>query len=556
MTKRIFHSVMISCVLVIAVIVTVVMGSMYAYFTEISKNNLKKTTQIVAYALETSGEAFLEGFQTSEYRITWISPYGVVLYDNIADSDEMENHLDREEVKSAFETGSGYSIRNSKTITARMLYYAIKLSDNSVVRLAVSQSTIAALLFNMLPKIAVVVLICLVLSYFLARRLSRKIVKPLNELSLDDPLSNEGYDELSLLFQRIDLQQKRIEQMRNELIQKQEEFEAVTGNMNEGLVLLNDKGTILSINHSAKALLGANDNSVGDDIYTLNRTYIMQKLIEETKEKGKAERIININDRIYQINAGKVVSEEKTSGIALLMFDVTENKKAAKERSEFTANVSHELKTPLHSISGCAELLLNDMVKKEDEKRFYSQIYNDSKRMIKLVDDIIKLSELDEGNINIPFEPVDLFEIIKAEADNLKNAAEKAKVTLTIKGESAVMCAYARLLQAIVHNLADNAIKYNHKGGYVVISVINEEKYCVLRVADNAVGMSPQDTKRVFERFYRVDKSRSNALGSTGLGLSIVKHAAMMHNAEISLESALNEGTTVTIRFPKGKTNQ
>lgn len=528
-----------------------IMGILFSYFSQVQQDQLKIQTELAAQGVSHEGEAYFEHLRTQDYRITWIDYDGSVIYDSQSNASDMENHMERQEIKQAMEYGYGESSRYSSTLTQRYLYSAKKLGDGTVIRLSVSQNTVLTLMLGMLQPSCIVIFIALILSLFLASRLSKSIVKPLNDINLDDPLSNEGYDELSPLLGRIESQQKQLKAQSHELKRKQNEFEAVTSNMNEGLVLLNNNGKILSINHSAKKLLSAGGECIGQDILTVNRTLELQGLLEKAINGSSGEIVMEFGGEEYQINSSPVMSGSKVSGAVILMFDVTEKEKSEQMRREFTSNVSHELKTPLHSISGYAELLNNGMVRQEDITRFAGKIYTESQRMIKLVEDIIGLSRLDEGAEEMKREDVDLYALSQETVQSLAKHAEEAHVTLSLSGTSTVINAVPQLIRGIIYNLCDNAIKYNRDGGSVDIEVGSDDSEALLKVSDTGIGIAPEHQNRIFERFYRVDKSHSKAVGGTGLGLSIVKHAALIHDAAIELESVVGEGTSITVRFPR-----
>ena len=553
MTKRIFRSICLVAIAVFLASVTLFLCVLYGYFGNVQQNQLKTQTELAAQGVEVVGAEYFEGLSPKEYRVSWISADGKVLYDSEADSSEMENHLAREEIKEALEFGYGESARYSATLMERTLYSAKRLSDGTVVRLSVAQSTIPTLLLGMTQPIIIIIVIAIVVSFWLAHRLSKNITAPLNQLNLDDPLNNEGYDELSPLLRRIDAQQRQIRGQEKELQQKQEEFEAVTENMAEGIVLLNTKGVILGINRAASTLFGTTRNSIGKYILSVNRNLEISELLSGIESGVQTEKIIDLNGGKYQLALNPVRESDKISGAVLLMLDVTEKEQAEQMRREFTANVSHELKTPLHTIAGCAELLENGMVRPEDTARFYSQIRGEAGRMIALVEDIIRLSHLDEGAEGMKRECVDLYDLTAETVKLLSREAESAGVSVSIEGENAVVYGIPQLLESIIYNLTDNAIKYNRQGGTVKVSVEPLSDGVRLSVADTGIGIPPEHRERIFERFYRVDKSRSKELGGTGLGLSIVKHAARLHNAKIELQSTEGKGTTITVVFPEQK---
>ena len=553
MTKRIFRSICLVAIAVFFASVTLFLCVLYDYFGNVQQDQLKTQTELAAQGVEAVGAEYFEGLSPKGYRVSWIREDGKVLYDSEADSSEMENHLAREEIREALESGYGESARYSATLMERTLYSAKRLSDGTVVRLSVAQSTLLTLLLGMAPPIIMIIVIAIGISFWLAHRLSKNITAPLNQINLDDPLNNEGYDELSPLLRRIDAQQHQIRRQEKQLWQKQKEFEAVTENMAEGILLLNTKGMILGINRAARNLFGATHDCVGKYILSVNRNLEISEFLSGIGCGARKEKIIDLNGGKYQLALNPVRESGIISGAVLLMLDVTEKEQAEQMRREFTANVSHELKTPLHTIAGCAELLENGMVRAEDTERFYAQIRGEAGRMIALVEDIIRLSHLDEGTENMKRERVDLYELAAGTVRSLSREAESAGVSIYFEGESAMVQGIPQLLESIVYNLTDNAIKYNRRGGMVKVSVEPLSDGVRLSVADTGIGIPSEHRERIFERFYRVDKSRSKELGGTGLGLSIVKHAVRLHNANIELQSAEGEGTTITVVFPEGK---
>ena len=545
MTQKIFRSICLACLAVFLSSLVLIMGALYGYFSRTQLRQLQVETALAAQGVSRDGADYFDRLDVSGLRFTWIAADGSVLYDSASDSSAMENHLEREEIQQALSTGTGTSTRYSSTLLERLLYAAQRLPDGTVLRLASSQYSVVTITLGTLQPILLVAVIAVVLALVLASRLSKRLVRPLNELDLDDPLSNDCADELAPLLRRIDSQQRQLRAQQSQLRQRREEFTAVTNNMSEGLLLLSAKGAVLSINPAAARLLGTDKDCVGQDLLSVNRSLELQNLIAQARAGRRAEAVLPLAAGSYQIDANPVVSDGAVSGVAVLMFDVTERESAEQMRREFTANVSHELKTPLHSISGCAELLLNGMVKSEDVERFSRQIYTEAQRMITLVDDIIRLSRLDEGAEGMQWETVDLFSLAEDTVRRLSSTAQGADVSLTLTGEDVSIRGIPQLLEGIVYNLCDNAIKYNRPGGSVRIHV-----YVQLSVADTGIGIPPEHQGRVFERFYRVDKSHSKEVGGTGLGLSIVKHAARIHNAQLDLRSTPGEGTTITVRFP------
>ena len=552
MTNKIFRSIFLVAIAVFSAALILIMGILYEYFSLLQMRQLEEQTALAASVMDTQGLSSLDQIESDRLRITWVEANGTVKYDSKTNSEDMENHLEREEIREASQTGRGSSARYSTTLTERQFYAAERLSDGSILRLSVSQLTWWSLLLAMLPPIIFVVAAALGLSLYLAYRLSRAIVRPLNELDLDAPEPNDEYVELNPLIHRIQMQQRELKLQRAELDRTEQEFNAATQNMSEGIVLLNETGTILSINEAALRLLEITRYCIGKDLLLFQNTPALQELIHTAQSGEHAERTVRLGGESYQVNASPIISEGKLRGIAMIILDISEKEKAEKMRKEFTANVSHELKTPLHTISGCAELLAGDMVKAEDIPQFAQRIYAESERMITLINDIISLAGLDEGIENIPKERVDLYHLAKEAMERLAPAAREAEISLSLTGSSAYLYGIPPLLSEIISNLLENAVKYNVSGGSVEVDVADSEDSVILSVRDTGIGIPADQQERIFERFYRVDKSRSKEVGGTGLGLSIVKHAAKLHQAEVEVKSAPEQGTTIRIVFPKG----
>lgn len=553
MTKRIFRSICLVALTVFLASVVLIMGVLYEYFSNVEQAQLKMQTALAAQGVTNEGIDYFRNLKVTNYRISWIDTDGTVLYDSESDPVEMENHLEREEIREAVLTGYGESRRYSATLMERSLYSAQKLKDGTILRLSISQSSILTLLLGMTQPICVIFVAALAFSVFLAVRVSKKIVRPLNEIDLDHPLSNEGYDELSPFLRRINSQQKELQWQSAKLHQKENELSTIIGSMNEGMVLLNTKGKIVSMNPAAGKLLDAEEDHSGMDMLSLCRNLDLQEILSKALQGEAGERVIPLHGESYQIDANPIISENAVRGAALFFFNVTEKEKAEQIRREFTANVSHELKTPLHSISGYAELLKNNMVKENDRVPFAGKIYDEAQRMIRLVEDIISLSRLDEGAADMRFEYIDLYNVSQKALRSLEPEADAACVTLELSGTPAALKGIARLLYSIVYNLCDNAVKYNHEHGKVTVNIQNEESSVILSVSDTGIGIAPEHHDRIFERFYRVDKSHSKEVGGTGLGLSIVKHAAKIHNAKIEVKSNTGKGTVIIVTFPKQK---
>ena len=552
MTKRIFRSVFLASLLVFLAGLALVVGTMYNYFSVRQAGQLHIEARLAANGVERAGLEYLETVDDGEVRLTWIAEDGTVIYDTDAEAGEMENHAEREEFREALRYGTGEGERTSSTLSEKTVYYAIRLSDGSVLRTAESHYTLPALLMGIIQPLVLILVLALLLSGWLASRLSKRIVGPLNAIDLDKPLENDAYDELSPLLTRVERQQRQISGQLEELRRRKEEFAAITDSMSEGLILIDSRGTVMSVNPSARKIFGADASSEGRDVLTVDRSPELRALLEKSAGGGRAECCISRGEREYLLTASPVVTGGERQGTVLLAVDVTEKQRAERLRREFTANVSHELKTPLHSIMGSAELLQDGLVRPEDRDRFLGRIRSEAARLVQLVQDVIDLSRLDEGE-EFPREDADLMAMAREVAASLADEAERRKVALTVSGEGGTVRGVRRLLWEIIWNLAENAVKYSRpEGGRADISVNTLPDGRVrLTVSDDGVGIPPEAQSRVFERFYRVDKSHSRETGGTGLGLSIVKHAAQYHGAEVELESEPGKGTTISVTFQK-----
>ena len=551
MTKKIFRSTVAVGLAVLAASLVIIMSALYSYFGKLQEQQLKDELSIAAAAMaEGDGTSYLTRLDSDNYRITWLRADGVVIYDTRADAATMENHAQREEVRQALANGAGESSRYSNTMLTKMLYYAQRLPDGTVLRLSASRVTAGAVLLGMLQPILLVIAAALILSGLLASRVSKRIVEPLNRLDLEHPLENEAYEELSPLLRRLEHQRRQIDQQMGALRRRSEEFEQITASMTEGLVLLDNSGTVLSINPAATRLLEITPNCLGADFGVANRNAAISALVEKALTGEKAEENVALTGGEYLAAASPVRSDGAVFGVVLLLFDVTQKQKAEALRREFTANVSHELKTPLHAISGYAELMKDGLVPPEDTRHFAEKIYGEAQRMIDLVEDTLRLSRLDEGAADMQWAPIDLYETAKSAMQELTAPAELKNVSIQLEGTKTVIQGIPQLVSGIVFNLMDNAVKYNKDGGLVIVRLGEEKGQAVLTVTDTGIGISPEHQERVFERFYRVDKSHSKEIGGTGLGLSIVKHAALILGAAIELDSTVGKGTIVTVRFP------
>ena len=551
MTRKVFLSIMAAAAVVLLCSVLIIMGCLYDYFGGVQERQLEDELALAQTGVECSGKTYLKALEGESYRLTWIAPSGEVLFDSQADESSMENHAQREEVRQALETGEGQSSRYSSTLLEKTIYYAKKLADGSILRISISRATAGVLVMGMLQPMLVVLAAALILALVLAKRISARIVAPLNRLDLEKPLENDTYEELSPLLTRINQQRRQIDAQLRTLQQKKDEFDQITASMNESLVLMNEKGTVLSINPAARALFHAEPDCVGQVFLTVERSHEISCAIRRALEEGHAELRVERGGHEYQLDISRIESEGTVIGAVLLAFDVTEQAFAERNRREFTANVSHELKTPLQSIMGSAELIENGLVKQEDMPRFVGHIRTEAARLVTLIEDIIRLSQLDEGG-ELPFEPVDLKKLAEEASASLASAAAEKQVTIRVHGDDRQITTVRRLASEIIYNLCDNAVKYNREGGSVDVTIDGTAHGAVVTVQDTGIGIPPEHQSRVFERFYRVDKSHSRQSGGTGLGLSIVKHAVQYLGGRIELESQPGKGTTMRVHFPDG----
>ena len=549
MTKKIFQSILLVAGCVLLASLLIIMGFLYDYFGGVEENQLRDELNLAAAAVEDGGTDYLSRLTADRCRLTWIAADGSVLYDTKTDAESLENHASRAEVSQALATGTGESTRYSSTLMEKTMYYAQRLDDGTVLRISISRATVGMIAVGMIQPLLIVLIVALILSGLLARRLSRRIVDPLNSLDLEHPLDNDAYEELSPLLKRIHRQHVEIQTQLRELREKTDEFTQITGSMREGLILLDEHGSILSINAAAQMLFGADAQCVGRDFLTVERSHEISAAIQAAVTDGHSEVRAERAGRVYQFDISRITSNGKLLGTVILAFDITEQEFAERNRREFTANVSHELKTPLQGIIGSAELIENGMVRPDDLPRFVGHIHAEAARLVTLIDDIIRLSQLDEGDA-MPTEPVDLLAVSQEAAENLHDAAAARDVTVSVTGQPSVIPGVRRLLYEVVYNLCDNAIKYNRGGGRVDVTVAADAGGSSITVADTGIGIAPEHQSRVFERFYRVDKSHSKASGGTGLGLSIVKHAVQYHHGRIELESTPGTGTTIRVVFP------
>ena len=544
MASKIFRSTVFVAVVVLLCSLGIVMGLLYNHFTGVQVAQLKDELSLAVTGTEQYGNAFLENVEADRFRVTWIAADGAVLFDTQVDEEAMENHADREEIREALQSGTGSSVRLSATLTEQTYYEARRLRDGTVLRVSTSQKSAWSLMIGMLWPVILIAILAIGLSASLARRMARKIVEPLNTLDLEQPLKNDVYEEVSPLLQRIHRQHNQIAQQLEELRRRTDEFEQITGNMQEGLVLLSSEGNVLSINPTARRLFDAGDHCIGRNFLMIDRSSGMRNAVNDALDKGRGSARETRNGRNYQFDLSRIESDGNVIGAVVLAFDITERLNSEQLRREFSANVSHELKTPLQGIIGSAELLESGMVKPGDEPRFVGHIRREAARLVNLIEDIIRLSQLDEG-VELPAENVDLLALAEEVKSTREPCAAEKNVSVQITGAGFTVHGVRRLLYEIVYNLCDNAIKYNVPGGSVTVTA-QEGK---LVVSDTGIGIPAEHQSRVFERFYRVDKSHSKQSGGTGLGLSIVKHAAGYHNAALELESTPGKGTTITVAF-------
>lgn len=548
MTKKIFRSIIFGSVIALLVSFVFIMGILYEYFNNQLLSELRNEATLAELGVEEYGVDYLENIDL-ENRVTWIDKDGTVLYDTTVDVAKLENHADREEFKEAVENGSGSSQRYSDTLAEKIVYYALKLDDGTVIRISSEQYSAWALIASMLDPLIFVFVIIVIISILLANLLSKKIVKPLNEMNIENPDIDANYPEVIPLVKKIRKQHILIERQMTELKKNEEEFRAITSNMQEGFIIIDTKTLVLSFNNGIEKLFDVHDIKIGDSVFTINRSEVFREVVEGSLVGKRGEGQLKYNGKIYQLYANPVFEDGNVRGSVLLIVDVTEKEKREELRREFTSNVSHELKTPLTSIFGISEIIMNGIVKPDDIPKFAKDIHNESGRLITLVNDIIKLSKLDEGAEFGDKQHVDIFKMAQDTITRLDSMAQERNITVKLTGEKTVMESIPAVADEIIHNVIENAIKYNKENGSVDVFAGKENGRITFRVKDTGIGIPDADINRVFERFYRVDKSHSRKIGGTGLGLSIVKHGVSFLGGELSIKSKVNEGTTITIVF-------
>lgn len=551
MTKKIFKSTVLVSAMILILGSALVMGILYRYFGKQLDGELEKEASYLAYGVEQSGVNYLEHLQQKDARITYIDASGNVLYDSQADISSMENHSDRKEFEEAVQKGHGYAERMSSTLSEKTVYYARKLTDGTVLRVAVVHSSILALMLQLLPSVIDVAIVMLILAGIAAARISAKIVKPINTLDLDHPEDNQIYEEVGPLLSRIHKQNYQIQMQLETARRNQEEFQIITENMQEGLLVIDAYTMILSGNSSVWRMFQLREPKTGDSVYSLDRNEDFRKVVEDVLKGQHGSAMLQLDGEYVQLIANPVSRDDRVVGAVLLLVNETEKVERENLRREFSANVSHELKTPLTSISGFAEIIQDGMVQGEDVQKFAGRIYREAQRLIQLVEDTIKISQLDEGENPYEWEKVDAYAVVKNVCGNLRDIAAKKNVHFFIDGENLIFCTVKPILEEVIYNLCDNGIKYNREDGTVSIHLQELKDSVEIRVKDNGIGIPREDCSRVFERFYRVDKSHSKAIGGTGLGLSIVKHGVTFLGGTLKMLSEEGKGTEITMTFPK-----
>lgn len=556
MKRRIFLSMCALALTSVLLSSTLVVAVLYPLFQSQMQQELQSKMQYITTALNqiVVKDQYLRTNEilNNRTRISLIAQDGTVLFDNRAQADDMDNHLSRPEIAAAFQDGFGQSVRLSSTLGSQTFYYAALLNDGTVIRLADTTASVFYTFAGILPLMIAFAAVVFILAMYLAKKMTARIITPINKIDLENPAAYSGYEELSPLLHRIKKQNQQINRQMAELRARQEDFAAITSHMSEGLIVLDDKENILTVNPSAIHLLKAAKASYeGRHLLSLSRNLTLLRAAEAALAGRHCNEELNFRNKICQLFASPVYDNKAVKGAILLVLDITEQHKAEKIRREFSANVSHELKTPLTSISGYAELLKDGMVKTKDIPEFAERIHSEATRLITLVEAVIKLSGLDEGKEHLPLEEIDLLELSGLIAARLQPQAADNNIHITIQGESVKILAVKQMLDELIFNLCENAIKYNKPDGKVQIRIFRDNGKSCLSVTDTGIGISQEHQDRVFERFYRVDKSHSKQTGGTGLGLSIVKHIAEYHNAEIKLVSTKNLGTEIAVIFPQ-----
>ena len=554
MNKKIFYSSFFIAVIVLITSIVMIFGVLFHFFETQLQNELKNEANYISHAVENEGTEFFKNFDSKNKRITLIKYDGSVIFDNQVNAEKLDNHLNREEIEQAIKNGNGISIRYSDTLTEKIVYYATKLNNGNVLRISTTQYTVLMILLDLLPSFVIVLLIALILSFFLSSKLSKSIIEPINNIDLDNVENNIVYGELSPLLTKIAIQKRTIKEQLKEAVKKQEQFRLITENMNEGFLIIDKNAMLLTYNTAALKLLEI-DVASECSILVLNRTKNFRVVVEKSLNGSRAESIMTHGEYSYNLIANPVFEENHIIGAVIIIIDITENVKREALRREFTANVSHELKTPLTSISGFAELMKAGGTPNEIVIDFSKSIYDEAQRLISLVNDIIKISELDEKSVEYKKEVVDISFLAKEIINRLRSEINKKNISVNLSGETALVYGVKKIIDEIIYNLCDNAIKYNKENGVIDITTYTDKDKVKFIIKDTGIGIPMSHQKRVFERFYRVDKSHSKKIGGTGLGLAIVKHGVIYHNADISLESVDGKGTSITIIFNRINNN-
>ncbi len=550
MFNKIFRSNFITSMVILLMSFCLIFGVLFDYFEAQIFTELSSEADYISYAIKNEGISYINNFDNNNKRITLVSSDGTVLADTQANTKDLDNHANRKEIKDAIKNGSGTSSRYSDTLMQKTLYYAHKLDDGTILRVSTTQNSVIVILLGLLQPLIIIVILALAISLFLSHRVSKSIIKPINALDLENPSKNETYEELTPLLKKLSAQKKTIDRQIKEAEQKQEEFKLITENMSEGLLVIDRDSNVLSYNQAAVRLLEITDVRESS-VLTLNRSKGFRNVVEKALSGERAESDISHNENTYNLIANPVYENKKIIGAVIVIIDITESAKREQLRREFTSNVSHELKTPLTSISGFAEMMKSGGTSEETVVDFSTSIYDEAQRLITLVSDIMKISELDEGTHYLEKEQVDICELSKDIIKRLTPVASKQNITLNVIGDTAYVHGTKKILDEMIYNLCDNAIKYNKEKGIVDVIINITDSKINLTVRDTGIGIPQGEQSRVFERFYRVDKSHSKLVGGTGLGLAIVKHAAAYHDAQIFLESTEENGTSVTISFNK-----
>lgn len=551
MSKKIFKYIMLVSSLITVLGLAFVVGILYHYFQGQLMSELKKEAVYISRGVESAGTDYLQQLNDENSRITYVDESGKVIYDNEANVESMDNHGHRKEIREAEINGEGADERMSSTLSEKTMYYAVRLENGNVLRVSSNQASVWMLLLQLFPPFVAVLILMLLLSGVFASRLSGKVVKPLNELDLENPEENDAYDEVQPLLSKIGRQSRQIRLQLEAARRQQKEFSIITENMQEGLLVIDRYTMVLSVNSSVGRLLKVKEVKTGESVYLLNRSEEFRDVVCQVLDGKHEDKVLRLDGSDIQVIANPVTRENKTEGAVILLVDVTEKVEREQLRREFSANVSHELKTPLTSISGFAEIMQDGFVKDEDVKVFAGRIYKEAQRLIRLVGDVIRISRLDEGGLPYQWEKLDLYSLTHDIFSTLHEAAEKQEVHMYMEGGSTVLDTVPMIMEEVLYNVCDNAVKYNHRGGEVFVRLKDEGDAVRVNVRDTGIGIPKEDQERIFERFYRVDKSHSREIGGTGLGLSIVKHGVKTLNGRLWLNSEPGQGTEIIMEFPK-----